>query len=199
MNKSMLHKYKIKLQQERDKILSTINEINKNDLAGALKESGSELSSYDNHPADLGTETFMMEQSMNLKENEVNLLSNIDNALENIKEGKYGVCKICGKDIKEERLDILPYVDTCTHCMDKTLASEVQYRPIEESVIGYPFSRIRSMAGENVEVDGEDVYQDVEKYNKMPLDPDQIGDFDDFKSGVLEGTQKIEQEEDIFK
>lgn len=201
MDKIQLDKYKELLLREKNRLLSTINEINKNDLGGSLKEFNSELSSYDNHPADMGTETFMMQQSMNLKTNEINILQDIDNALKNIDEGTYGLCSKCGKEIENERLDVLPYVDTCKHCMDNEDIKEKNFRPVEEGVLGFPFSRMRSTITEKVGVDGEDIHQDVLKYNKMNLDLAQTGDnqgvFDEFNSGALEGTHKIIDEDDI--
>lgn len=198
MDKNQLETYKHTLMREKSKILQAIKDINENDLGGSLKEFCSELSSYDNHPADMGTETYMMEQSMNLKNNEINMLDNIDNALKSIEDGTYGKCSVCGKEISTQRLDFIPYANTCTVCMDKEPVAKKDYRPIEEDVLGYPFSRTQSMITNNIEVDVEDVYQDIQEHNRMVLDPDAIGIYDDFKSGVLEGTQKIEKDTDLF-
>ncbi len=43
-------------------------------------------------------------------------LKDIDNALEKIEKGEYGKCDICGKEISEERLIILPQAKTCDIC-----------------------------------------------------------------------------------
>lgn len=45
-----------------------------------------------------------------------NRLINIKKALTRIEEGKFGKCKICGKDIEEDRLEANPSSTTCkTH------------------------------------------------------------------------------------
>lgn len=40
----------------------------------------------------------------------------IEAALVRIDEGEYGFCVKCGKEISEERLDVLPYTPFCRHC-----------------------------------------------------------------------------------
>ncbi|MBQ9495840.1 MAG: TraR/DksA family transcriptional regulator [Treponema sp.] len=40
----------------------------------------------------------------------------IDNALDRIRQGKYGVCVKCGKDIPQQRLKALPYALMCVNC-----------------------------------------------------------------------------------
>ena len=37
-------------------------------------------------------------------------------ALERIVAGEYGACTVCGEDISEERLDVLPYTPVCAKC-----------------------------------------------------------------------------------
>ena len=43
----------------------------------------------------------------------------IDNALDRIKQGKYGLCLGCGKEIPEPRLDAIPYAALCINCQSK--------------------------------------------------------------------------------
>ncbi len=46
-------------------------------------------------------------------------LDQINKALEKIEKGVYGVCEVCGKQIKRERLEILPYARFCIECQRK--------------------------------------------------------------------------------
>jgi DnaK suppressor protein len=43
-------------------------------------------------------------------------LKNIDSALEKMKEGKYGICEKCGKEIEEGKLEISPEAKYCLKC-----------------------------------------------------------------------------------
>ncbi len=40
-------------------------------------------------------------------------LNEIDQALKNIKENTFGICKVCGKEIEEDRLEANPAAATC--------------------------------------------------------------------------------------
>jgi RNA polymerase-binding protein DksA len=46
-------------------------------------------------------------------------LRDVKKALENIKEGKYGICKYCGKNIDEKRLTARPTSSSCIDCKKK--------------------------------------------------------------------------------
>lgn len=46
-------------------------------------------------------------------------LRDIDNALERIKKGTYGICKYCQKEIGEKRLLARPVANTCIACKTK--------------------------------------------------------------------------------
>lgn len=43
-------------------------------------------------------------------------VSSIEEALLRLKEGKYGLCSRCGREIEPERLETLPNTDRCKQC-----------------------------------------------------------------------------------
>lgn len=45
-------------------------------------------------------------------------LQNINFALDRMKKGKYGICKICKKPISPERLKAFPAAETCKKCKE---------------------------------------------------------------------------------
>jgi RNA polymerase-binding transcription factor DksA len=90
-------------------------------LAGeALRKTGGEaagsLSNMPLHLADLGTDAFDRDLTMNLLENETRTLHEIAAALGRIEAGTFGVCEQCGGAIVAERLQALPYVRCCIEC-----------------------------------------------------------------------------------
>ncbi len=48
-------------------------------------------------------------------------LLDINNALDAIESGTYGVCTICGNKIEEDRLEANPAALTCKACMEKVV------------------------------------------------------------------------------
>ena len=46
-------------------------------------------------------------------------LNAIDDALQRIEDGTYGVCEECGKKIHKERLKIMPFAKFCVACQSE--------------------------------------------------------------------------------
>src|SRR3989344_6913784 len=46
-------------------------------------------------------------------------LRDVTNALERIKDGTYGICKHCGKEIQEARLEARPESSSCISCKQR--------------------------------------------------------------------------------
>jgi len=57
-----------------------------------------------------------MEDERALRENERELLNEVEQALERIKQGTYGICTNCGRPIDERRLEALPWASLCIVC-----------------------------------------------------------------------------------
>ena len=47
------------------------------------------------------------------------MVERINEALEKINEGTYGICESCGDPIRPERLEALPYATRCIKCQRK--------------------------------------------------------------------------------
>jgi RNA polymerase-binding transcription factor DksA len=73
----------------------------------------SELAAYDQHQADIGTETFEREKDFSILEQLEAELDDLDRALRKIEEGTYGICEACGKEIPAERLEAVPWTKLC--------------------------------------------------------------------------------------
>ena len=69
--------------------------------------------SADQHPADVGTETFELEKDMSIRNNVEAELADVDRALRRVDEGTYGLCEACGKKIPEQRLEAVPAARFC--------------------------------------------------------------------------------------
>jgi len=130
MNKEKLQYFKSKLLSEKNKINETIS------LNSEFKtELSTELSFYDNnHPADTATELVDKEKGLAIENNELSIAKKIDDALFDIENGGYGVCKKCGSEICEERLEFIPYAEYCVSCQKEMADSKPRIRN------GYPFS-----------------------------------------------------------
>lgn len=102
--------------------LSELREGLRRDLSSESEnDSLSELSDADQHPADVGTETFNRERDMSTLESVDGELADVEDALRRLDDGTYGTCEACGRPISPERLDALPATRFCVE--DAELAS----------------------------------------------------------------------------
>ncbi|MGH9064583.1 MAG: TraR/DksA C4-type zinc finger protein [Acidimicrobiales bacterium] len=76
-------------------------------------DSLSELSSADQHQADVGTETFDRERDLSIYEQVEAELADVEHALQRLGEGTYGTCEACGRSIDEGRLEAVPAARLC--------------------------------------------------------------------------------------
>jgi RNA polymerase-binding transcription factor DksA len=73
----------------------------------------SELSKVDQHPAELGSETFERELELTTLTIVEGELKDVDDALRRLDDGTYGICEECGKPIDEARLEAVPWARYC--------------------------------------------------------------------------------------
>jgi DnaK suppressor protein len=78
-------------------------------LKHSSKEDSGDLSGYGQHIADAGTDTFDRDFALGLLSSEQDLMYEIDEAIQRIFDGTYGICEITGKAINRERLLAVPF------------------------------------------------------------------------------------------
>ncbi|MDP4177017.1 MAG: TraR/DksA C4-type zinc finger protein [Bacillota bacterium] len=205
MNNTDMEYFKNKLTAEKNHVLCTLDQMEKNETINSNSEMASELSFYDNHPSDLATELEDKEKGMAIKEHEVTIMKKINSALNNINNGSYGTCKICGKEIPRERLDFLPYADMCVTCQNENSAlkqNELTNRPVEEKVLDSTLTKgyNEESTNDSVGFDAEDSYHEVQKNDYRRL-ISEFGDYDeqdydyDTIEGYVEPIEKISNEQ----
>lgn len=94
-----------RVRGEYDSSMVTLNE---------LKNAGQDSAGDD--PADAGAKTFEREQEMSLATNRLNLIAQMERAMNRLEEGAYGVCESCGKLIPKARLQAFPQATLCVQC-----------------------------------------------------------------------------------
>jgi RNA polymerase-binding transcription factor DksA len=97
-----------RLDAERERIRTLLAETE-----SANEEGSEELSTLDQHPAELGTETFDRESALSLREQLLGELEALDDAERRLDGGTYGRCEACGQPIDAERLGVMPAARLC--------------------------------------------------------------------------------------
>lgn len=205
MDKTQLEYFKKKLLDQGRDIEGTINSMKGHGIGEQERDEPDELSNYDNHPADLGTDLFQSEMNNALKVHEEHLLKEIHDALGRIEDGSYGKCKFCGEEISNERLEVLPYTRLCIDCetsKEITMENLERQRPVEELIWDAPFGRKYLNRREDDEFEGLDQVFDLVKYGSSdtPQDMGGYNDYEEFytneidRQGVVDDMDLISNE-----
>jgi len=124
----VIKKYsKAKLKKFRETILKRMEEISHemDDIKVGILDKGnpkaslSQDSVFSVHMADAGSDSFEKEKSFMFMSRESDYYNNLSHALERIDQEDFGVCKICGGLIPEERLLEVLNATKCVDCKTK--------------------------------------------------------------------------------
>lgn len=114
MDKKQLEKYKrilIELKRSVEAALDSLNET-------AVSPTDS-ASHYPDDPSLMSGDEFEKNKSYNIINVDQSILELVDNAIDKIENGGYGVCDECGKKIEAGRLKAKPYAEYCVKCREK--------------------------------------------------------------------------------
>jgi len=132
--------YKL-LVELREHLTGQIDQHSEDTLKRSSKDDAGDLSSYGQHMADAGTDTFDRDFALSLVSSEQEALSEIEAAIKRITDGSYGVCEVSGQPIAKARLLAVPF----------TRYSAEAQKEIERN-----HYRVRTQAGLFGELGGED-------------------------------------------
>lgn len=156
--------FRQRLEEARDETLAHLAMLR----AGLEQTQGAaiaELSVYDNHPGDVGSETFERGKDLALRDMLSLRLEKIEAARERLEKGNYGRCQRCGRPIAPGRLAVEPEATYCLECQARVEREDRwRGRPAEEDVLNPPFPRpdYDKQAG----YDDEDAWQEVARWNE---------------------------------
>lgn len=201
-----IDKFRQKLIEYGQEVENVVRVMNENRTTDQERDYPTELSNYDNHPADTSTQLYMVGLNNALMVHQENILEEVRNALNKIDKGDYGKCELCGRDIAEERLEALPYARLCLDCQEniepeKEIGRKI--RPNEELVIDAPLGRKYLNKQEDDEHEGLDYLNDLMKYGSSDT-PQDMGGYKDYKEfytneidnqGIVDEMDKVTNEE----
>ena len=125
----------------KDMLLDSMSGVARGNL-----HAGSETSAFGMHQADAGSDAYDRDFALSMLSKEQGSLYEIDEALKRIEDGTYGVCELCQKPIKHDRLEALPFTRYTVDCQ-----AELEKRQHHHSVR----PQINSLFGLTEEEEGE--------------------------------------------
>lgn len=116
MNKTELKFFENLLNEKKETLLQELGYLEDNTMRLNSKDGAGDLSSHAYHLADHATETQDREQAFHMASREGKYLFYIEEALDRVRNGTFGVCKKCGKLIPKPRLEAVPTAKMCIDC-----------------------------------------------------------------------------------
>jgi DnaK suppressor protein len=111
MDKKRLEYYKKKLQSKREDLLKSIARTEEEGRAA------------DDDPtvdlADKAANSYTKEFLFGQNNTDRSTLQLLDEALERIKKGTYGICAHCEIELQQKRMEAVPWARHCTACQEK--------------------------------------------------------------------------------
>jgi len=119
-SKAKLKKFRETIIKRMEEISHEMDEIKVGILDKGNPKAGlSQDSVFSVHMADAGSDSFEKEKSFMFMSRESDYYKNLSHALERIDQEDFGVCKICGGLIPEERLLEVLNATKCVDCKTK--------------------------------------------------------------------------------
>lgn len=116
MSKTELKYFEGLLNEKKETLLQELGYLEDNTMRLSSKEGAGDLSSHAYHLADHATETQDREQAFHMASREGKYLFYIEEALDRVRNGTFGVCKKCGRLIPKARLEAVPTAKMCIDC-----------------------------------------------------------------------------------
>ncbi|MDK1032402.1 MAG: TraR/DksA family transcriptional regulator [Planctomycetia bacterium] len=108
--------FKKLLLSKRRILAGDVDVMHEETLKKTRQEATGNLSKMPRDMADIGTDNFEQDMTLELIENDEATLREIDEAIRRIADKTYGTCPSCNKSIKKTRLRALPHAKHCIKC-----------------------------------------------------------------------------------
>ena len=111
MEKKKLETFKKRLESRQQELRRTVNR-NQADGRSADEDTAQDI-------ADRAASSYNKEFLFSQSNNDRQLLMMVDGALARIRQGSFGECISCGKEINAKRLEAVPWTRHCIECQEK--------------------------------------------------------------------------------
>jgi RNA polymerase-binding protein DksA len=117
LTKQQIEHLQKRLLRERERALRSLGQFDEMTKQSA-EQADSDLYSYSDHIADLGTDAMEREKMLLFASKEGRYLYRVEEALRRLYKDpdNFGICHSCGKPINFDRLDALPHARYCIDC-----------------------------------------------------------------------------------
>jgi RNA polymerase-binding transcription factor DksA len=115
------------LLEERRRLRAELTEMEEHQVKTEEKPIA-DVSGYEDDLVDVATETFEREKELAISSNVQGMLEMVEEALERLRNGTFGICVGCRKPIDGNRLRVIPYTRLCIKCKEREERQRVVVR-----------------------------------------------------------------------
>jgi RNA polymerase-binding protein DksA len=174
------------LLAKRADLLGDVNSMEDEALQKSKLSAAGDLSTMPIHMADIGTANYDQEFALGLLDSERKLLREINDALQRIADGTYGICEGTGKPIAKARLEANPWARYC-----------VEYaRMVEQGLVkeGEPYTEGNEEQPEDI-LDEEEILDEDEAVEEEESETDVLPE----ETPLLEEDEELDDEESDWR
>ena len=136
LDKKDLERFKTLITEKYNALLEELRYREESSIMENQRETGSELSSYANHPAEAASDYANLTMNLNLAERDSKYLVQLEDALDRIEKGTFGICSVCKKVIPMIRLEAVPTTTKCFDCKNEVKKQETVKKTETEEANG---------------------------------------------------------------
>ena len=119
MDKKKLEAFKKRLETRQQELRRTVTRTQADGRSADEDTAAADI-------ADRAASSYNKEFLFSQSNNERQLLQMVDGALARIREGSFGECISCGKEINAKRLEAVPWTRHCIECQEKLAKGQLE-------------------------------------------------------------------------
>ncbi len=119
MTKEDLEFFRQLIQAKLAELSQEFHEQELNSRSEAEQVSSEDRSAYSLHMADRGTDAMEREKNLLFAQRADDYIEYLQEALNRVEDGTFGVCRVCGGEIGRPRLEAVPTATQCIGCKSK--------------------------------------------------------------------------------
>ena len=117
MNENDLKYFREILENKRLSIVQDLGMLEERSMHATSEEaSGGQI--YSDHMPELGSDSIEREKAFLFASRDGAYLTQVEDAIERIKRGTFGECRVCEKEIPKVRLEAVPTTRICVPCKE---------------------------------------------------------------------------------
>lgn len=116
VNVRFVEKQRQRLLELRDHLVDSMAGVAQDNLRSRGE---GDSSAFGMHQGDAGSDAYDRDFALNLLSQEQDALYEIEEALQRVANGSYGICEMSGKPIPEARLEAIPFARLTVECQEK--------------------------------------------------------------------------------